>query len=50
VNRYELRSDIENFLYTEAELLDERRFTEWLDLLAEELKACCWRKNLTVFF
>jgi 3-phenylpropionate/cinnamic acid dioxygenase small subunit len=37
VNRYELRSDIENFLYTEAELLDERRFTEWLDLLAEDL-------------
>lgn len=37
MNRYELRSDIENFLYAEAELLDERRFTEWLDLLAEDL-------------
>jgi 3-phenylpropionate/cinnamic acid dioxygenase small subunit len=37
VNRYELRSDIENFLYTEAELLDDRRFTEWLDLLAEDI-------------
>jgi 3-phenylpropionate/cinnamic acid dioxygenase small subunit len=37
VNRYELRSDIENFLFAEAELLDERRFTEWLDLLAEDL-------------
>ena len=30
-------TDIENFLYAEAELLDERRFTEWLDLLAEDL-------------
>jgi len=38
VNRYELRSDVENFLYKEAELLDERRFTEWLDLLAEDLQ------------
>ena len=37
MNRYELRSDIENFLFTEAELLDDRRFTEWLDLLAEDL-------------
>lgn len=37
MNRYELRSDIENFLFTEAELLDERRFTEWLDLLADDL-------------
>ena len=37
MNRYELRSDIENFFYTEAELLDERRFTEWLDLLADDL-------------
>jgi 3-phenylpropionate/cinnamic acid dioxygenase small subunit len=37
VNRYELRSDIENFLYAEAELLDERRFTEWLDLLADDI-------------
>jgi 3-phenylpropionate/cinnamic acid dioxygenase small subunit len=37
VNRYELRSDIENFLFTEAELLDDRRFPEWLDLLAEDL-------------
>lgn len=37
MNGYALRSDIENFFYTEAELLDERRFTEWLDLLAEDL-------------
>ena len=38
MSRYELRSDVENFLYKEAELLDERRFTEWLDLLAEDLQ------------
>lgn len=34
---HELRSDVEDFLYAEAELLDERRFTEWLDLLADDL-------------
>jgi 3-phenylpropionate/cinnamic acid dioxygenase small subunit len=30
--------DIEEFLYTEAELLDERRFTEWLDLLSDDVR------------
>ena len=34
---YRLKLDIEDFLYREAEFLDERRFTEWLDLLAEDL-------------
>jgi len=34
---YELRSEVEEFLYDEAELLDERRFKEWLDTLAEDL-------------
>jgi 3-phenylpropionate/cinnamic acid dioxygenase small subunit len=34
---YKLKSDIEDFLYLEAELLDERRFREWLDLLAEDI-------------
>lgn len=33
----ELQHDVEQFLYTEAALLDERRFREWLDLLAEEI-------------
>ena len=33
----ELRLDIEDFYYTEADLLDERRFREWLDLLAEDI-------------
>lgn len=37
MNRYELRADIEDFFFAEAELLDERRFTEWLDLLTEDL-------------
>jgi 3-phenylpropionate/cinnamic acid dioxygenase small subunit len=32
-----LKADIEEFLFTEAELLDARRFTDWLDLLAEDL-------------
>ena len=33
----ELKQDVEDFLFTEAELLDERRFSEWLDLLADDL-------------
>jgi 3-phenylpropionate/cinnamic acid dioxygenase small subunit len=32
-----LKAEVEQFLYKEARLLDERRLTEWLDLLAEEL-------------
>jgi len=32
-----LQHDVEQFLYKEARLLDERRLDEWLDLLAEEL-------------
>ena len=34
---YELKQEIEDFLYFEADLLDQRRFTEWLDLLADDL-------------
>ena len=34
---YELRREAEEFLYDEAELLDERRFNEWLDTLEEDL-------------
>lgn len=32
-----LSKDIEDFLYHEAELLDERRFEDWLDLLADDV-------------
>src|SRR6266511_1232355 len=32
-----LQKDVEQFLYKEARLLDERRLTEWLDLLAEDI-------------
>jgi 3-phenylpropionate/cinnamic acid dioxygenase small subunit len=31
-----LKEEIEAFLYREAELLDERRYEEWLDLFAED--------------
>jgi 3-phenylpropionate/cinnamic acid dioxygenase small subunit len=31
-----LREAVEDFLYHEAELLDERRFREWLDLFADD--------------
>src|SRR5665213_1847542 len=34
---FELKQEIEEFLYREADLLDERRFKEWLDLLADDL-------------
>ncbi len=34
---FDLRRQAEEFLYDEAELLDERRFREWLDTLAEDL-------------
>ena len=33
-----LRQEIEDFLYREAELLDERRYREWLNLLAEDIR------------
>src|ERR1700677_254410 len=32
-----LKQEIEEFLYQEADLLDGRKFREWLDLLAEDL-------------
>lgn len=35
--RWKLKDEIENFFYDEAELLDSRRFREWLDLLDEDL-------------
>lgn len=35
-----LRLDIEDFLYREAELVDERRFEEWLELFSDDLRYC----------
>ena len=34
---FELKQEIEEFLCLEADLLDTRKFREWLDLLAEDL-------------
>jgi len=34
---YRLREEIEEFLYEEAALLDERKYTEWLTLLTDDL-------------
>ena len=34
---FALKQEIEEFLYDEAEMLDERRFREWLDTLSDEL-------------
>jgi 3-phenylpropionate/cinnamic acid dioxygenase small subunit len=33
-----LRQEIEEFLYREADLLDERRYDEWLALLTEDVR------------
>ena len=32
---------VEQFLYREARLLDERRFHDWLELFTEDLRYCC---------
>lgn len=37
LERLLLTEEIAQFLYHEAELLDERRFAEWLDLLADDV-------------
>ena len=38
IERMLLTQEITQFLYTEAELLDERRHDEWLALLAEDIR------------
>lgn len=35
---YEIKREIEEFLYDEANLLDDRQFNEWIDTLAEDLE------------
>src|SRR5258708_35742936 len=37
LERLLLREEIEQFLYHEAALLDERRFVEWIDLVADDI-------------
>jgi 3-phenylpropionate/cinnamic acid dioxygenase small subunit len=37
VERMLLEREIERFLFHEAELLDERRFSEWIDLIADDM-------------
>lgn len=38
VRRLLLVAEVTDFLYREADLLDERRYTEWLGLLADDYK------------
>jgi 3-phenylpropionate/cinnamic acid dioxygenase small subunit len=38
LGRLLLKQEVEDFLYREADLLDERRYEEWLDLLAEDVR------------
>ncbi len=37
VHYYQLKEKIEEFLYAEADILDQRKFREWLELLAEDI-------------
>lgn len=37
LERLLLQREIEDFLYMEAELLDERRFDEWIELIADDI-------------
>jgi 3-phenylpropionate/cinnamic acid dioxygenase small subunit len=34
---YRLKADAEDFYYHEADLLDDRRFRDWLDILADDI-------------
>jgi 3-phenylpropionate/cinnamic acid dioxygenase small subunit len=34
---YRLKADVEDFYYHEADLLDDRRFRDWLELLADDI-------------
>lgn len=36
ISAIELQHDVEQFLYHEAAVLDERRYTDWLDLLTDD--------------
>jgi 3-phenylpropionate/cinnamic acid dioxygenase small subunit len=38
ITRLLLRQEIEEFLYHEAELLDERRYEDWLALIADDIR------------
>jgi 3-phenylpropionate/cinnamic acid dioxygenase small subunit len=38
LDRLIVRQDVEDFLYREAELLDERRYEEWLDLFTDDAR------------
>ena len=35
---YEIKREVEEFLFDEANLLDERRFEEWIETLADDLE------------
>ena len=37
LERLLLKDEIENFLYHEAELLDERRYSDWIELIADDI-------------
>ena len=38
VQEWLLQQELENFLYAEADLLDQRKYEEWLDLLTDDIR------------
>src|SRR6476469_3495805 len=37
IDRLLLRTEVEDFLYHESELLDERRYSDWIELVADDI-------------
>ena len=37
LERLLLEREVEQFLYMEAELLDDRRFSDWIELIADDI-------------
>jgi len=37
LERLLLEREVEQFLYMEAELLDDRRYSDWIELIAEDI-------------
>src|ERR1700692_2728657 len=40
LERLILKDEVEQFLYNEAALLDERRYEEWINLMADDIHYC----------
>ena len=41
LERLLLEREVEQFLYMEAELLDDRRYSDWIELIADDIHSTC---------